>query len=118
MLHISGDVRDAIAFYGRAFGAVPGWSTPAAPDMVAQLMVDGLEFWVHPASDAIGNPAPPANGTAVRLMLIVDEPDALFDRAVAAGATVRSPMQDHDYGWHDGSVIDPFGHRWEIGKPL
>jgi uncharacterized glyoxalase superfamily protein PhnB len=51
-------------------------------------------------------------------MLIVDDPDIVFDQAVAAGAVVRSPMQNRDYGWRDGSVIDPLGHRWEIGKPL
>jgi PhnB protein len=118
MLHIPGDVREAIAFYTQAFGATVGWSTPSSEDMVAQLLVHGAEFWVHPASDAIGNPAPPSIGTAVRLMLIVDNPDAVFNQAVAAGAKVRSPMQDHDYGWRDGSVIDPLGHRWEIGKPL
>ncbi len=118
MLHIPGDVRDAITFYERAFGATTGWSTPPAEDMVAQLLVYGAEFWVHPAGEAIGNPAPQSGGTAVRLMLIVDDPDALFDRAVAAGAVVRSPMQDREYGWRDGSVVDPLGHRWEIGKPL
>lgn len=53
-----------------------------------------------------------------RLTLIVDNPDAVFEQAVAAGAVVRSPMQDHEYGWRDGSILDPFGHRWEIGKPL
>ena len=76
-------------------------------------------FWVHPAAEEIGNPSPAQlGGTAVRLMLIVDAPDAVFDQAVAAGATVRSSMQDRDYGWRDGSVVDPLGHRWEIGKPL
>lgn len=119
MLHIPGDVRDAIAFYGRAFGAVTGWTTPAGADMVAQLLAHGAEFWVHPAGEEIGNPSPAQlGGTAVRLMLIVDKPDALFDQAVAAGAVLRSAMQDHDYGWRVGSVVDPFGHRWEIGKPL
>src|ERR1700753_485978 len=95
MLHLPGDVRDAIVFYQRAFGATTGWSSPPGADMVAQLLAAGAEFWVHPASDEIGNPAPPPNGTAVRLMLIVDDPDAVFHQAVAAGATVRSPMQDH-----------------------
>ena len=119
MLHIPGDVREAVAFYERAFGAVTGWSTPPDPDMVAQLRVQDAEFWVHPAGAAIGNPSPAQlGGSAVRLMLIVDDPDAVFAQAVAAGAVVRSPMQDHDYGWRDGSVVDPFGHRWEIGKPL
>ncbi len=119
MLHIPGDVRDAVAFYGRAFGATTGWSTAPSADMVAQLWLDGAEFWVHPAGQEISNPSPAQlGGTPVRLMLIVEDPDAVFDQAVAAGAVVRSPMQDHDYGWRDGSVVDPFGHRWEIGRPL
>jgi len=119
MLHIPGDVRTAVAFYERAFGATTGWSTPAAADMVVQLLVAGVEFWVHPADEGIGNPSPAdLRGTAVRLMLIVEDPDAVFDQAVAAGAVVRSPIQDHDYGWRDGSVLDPFGHRWEIGRPI
>ena len=119
MLHIPGDVRNAIAFYQQAFGATTGWSTPSAADMVAQLLLQGAEFWVHPAGETIGNPSPEQlGGTAVRLMLIVDDPDAVFDQAVAAGAVVRSLMQDRDYGWRDGSLLDPSGHRWEIGKPL
>jgi len=119
MLHIPGDVRDAIDFYGRAFGATIGWSTPPSTDMVAQLLAHGAEFWVHPAGEAIGNPSPAQlGGTAVRLMLIVQDPDAVFYQAVAAGAQVQSPVQDHDYGWRDGAVLDPFGHRWEIGRPL
>lgn len=118
MLHVSGDVREAIVFYERAFGATIGWSTPSAGDMVVQLLLEGAQFWVHPASAAIGNPPPQAGEAAVRLMLIVDDPDALFDQAVAAGAVVRSGMQNRDYGWRDGSIVDPFGHRWEIGKPL
>ena len=95
MLHIPGDVRDAVAFYEKAFGATMGWGTPPAADMVAQLLIQGAEFWVHPEGATIGNPSPPQlGGTTVRLMLIVDDPDALFDRAVGAGAVVRSPMQD------------------------
>ena len=118
MLHIPGDVREAIAFYERAFGATIGWSTPPAADMVAQLLVQDAEFWVHPASEEIGNPPPQRGAMAVRLMLIAGDPDAIFDQAVAAGAVVRSPMQNHDYGWRDGSLEDPLGHRWDIGKPL
>ena len=119
MLHVAGDVREAIAFYTRAFGATTGWSTQESADMVAQLLVHEAEFWVHPAGENIGNPSPAElGGTPVRLMLIVDNPDAVFNQAVAAGAVVRSPMQDRGYGWRDGSVLDPSGHRWEIGRPL
>jgi len=51
------------------------------------------------------------------MVLTIADPDAMFDRAVAAGARVITPMKD-DYGWHLGRVVDPFGHHWEIGKPL
>ena len=94
MLHIAGDVREAIAFYKKAFDATTGWSTPEGDDMVAQLLVHGTEFWVHPADEAIGNPSPQQlGGTAVRLMLIVEDPDAVFNQAVAAGAVVRAPLR-------------------------
>jgi PhnB protein len=115
-LHIPVDVRHAITFYQRAFGVTTGWSTPPAEDMVAQLLVNDAEFRVHPAGEAIGNPAPQPSGTPVRLMLIVDDPDVLFDRSVAAGAVVRSPMQDREYGWRDGSVLDPSGTAGKSGS--
>ena len=50
------------------------------------------------------------------MVMTVEDPDAAFDRAVAAGATVVVPV-DNQYGWRLGRVVDPFGHHWEIGKP-
>jgi PhnB protein len=52
------------------------------------------------------------------MILVVADPDAMFDRAIAAGAASISPVMDEDYGWRIGRVVDPFGHHWEIGKPL
>jgi PhnB protein len=54
----------------------------------------------------------------VRISLIVDDPDALAARAIAAGATEVFPMQDQSYGMRQGRVEDPYGHHWLIGKPL
>ncbi|MBZ5740752.1 VOC family protein [Nocardioides mangrovi] len=48
--------------------------------------------------------------------LVTDEPDAVFDRAVAAGATVLRPMRDEDYGGRGGSVEDPEGNHWSFGS--
>ena len=48
--------------------------------------------------------------------LVVDDPDATFDRAVAAGATVVRAMQDEDYGGRGGSVEDPEGNHWSFGS--
>ena len=53
-------------------------------------------------------------GGTVRMILTVADPDAAFARAVAAGATVVTPITE-DYGWRVGRVVDPYGHHWEIG---
>jgi PhnB protein len=51
-------------------------------------------------------------------VVTVDDPDAVFARAVAAGASVVHPVADQSYGWRVGRLLDPFEHHWEIGKPL
>jgi len=51
------------------------------------------------------------------MVLTVDDPDAAFQKAVSAGATVVVNMTN-DYGWRIGRIVDPFGHHWEIGMPL
>ena len=56
------------------------------------------------------------NGSTTRLVLTLEDPDAMFARAVKAGATVVRPMAN-DYGWRLGRVLDPYGHHWEIGRP-
>jgi PhnB protein len=56
-------------------------------------------------------------GGSVRMVMIVEDPDAAFARAVAAGATVVQPVCN-EHGWRLGRIVDPCGHHWEIGKPL
>ncbi len=77
-------------------------------------------FWVTDESPEHKNvlaPKPWAALTA-RMVLVVEDPDAAFARAVAAGANVVWAVTDQPYGWRVGRVVDPFGHHWEIGKPL
>jgi PhnB protein len=109
----------AVEFYQSAFGASVVFRIDA-PDgtVVARLSVDGAEFWVADESPEHGNFSPEtlAGGT-VRMVMVVDDPDAAFARAMAAGATVVSPVENQ-YGWRVGRVVDPFGHHWEIGKPV
>lgn len=50
------------------------------------------------------------------IYLVTDEPDAVFDAAVASGATVQRPMVAHDYGGRGGSVLDPEGNHWSFGS--
>jgi PhnB protein len=51
------------------------------------------------------------------MVLTVADPDSSFNRAVSAGAKIIVPVAEN-YGWRLGRVLDPFGHHWEIGKPL
>jgi PhnB protein len=51
------------------------------------------------------------------MLLIVDDPEAVVARAVAAGAREVHPVGE-EHGWRLGRIEDPFGHHWEIGKPL
>jgi len=86
--------------------------------VVARLSVAGAEFWVADESPEHGNFSPETlGGGTVRMVMVVADPDAAFARAVAAGARVVRAVAD-DYGWRLGRVADPFGHHWEIGKPL
>jgi PhnB protein len=110
----------AVAFYKAAFGAKEVYKMqedPAGP-VVAQLSVDGAEFWVGEESPEHKNYSPESlGGGTVRIIFTVADPDAAFARAVAAGATQVYPVGE-EYGWRLGRVVDPFGHHWEIGRPL
>ncbi len=109
----------AIDFYKTAFGATEAFRVDA-PDgsVVARLSVEGAEFWVADESPEHHNFSPESlNGSTARMVLTVADPDRGFDRAVSAGAKIIVPIEDN-YGWRLGRVVDPFGHHWEIGKPL
>jgi len=109
----------ALAFYKDAFGASELFRVGSPTgEVVARLSVNGAEFWVADESPEHLNFSPETlGGGTVRMVMIVDDPDAAFERAVSAGARIVTPMKN-DYGWHLGRVVDPFGHHWEIGKPL
>jgi PhnB protein len=109
----------AVEFYKAAFGAIELFRIDdESGAVVAQLSVDGGEFWVADESPEHANFSPESlGGGSVRMILTVESPDTTFEQAVAAGAKVVMPMAEQ-YGWRLGRVVDPFGHHWEIGKPL
>jgi PhnB protein len=113
--------RAAIAFYEQAFGArvvhrVGG--TDEHESVVAQLAVGDASFWVADESPEHANYSPETlGGGTVRMLLVVDDPDAGVARAVAAGAREVYPVEEA-HGWRLGRIEDPFGHHWEIGRPL
>jgi PhnB protein len=110
---------NAVDFYKAAFGATEAFRLDA-PDggVVARLSVQGAEFWVADESPEHQNFSPESlNGSTTRMVLVVADPDAAFQQAVSAGATVVWPVGE-EHGWRVGRVEDPFGHHWEIGRPL
>ena len=113
--------RAAVEFYKVAFGAEEDYrvgGTDDDEDVVAQLSVGDASFWVSDESPPHRNFSPESlGGSTVRMLLIVEDPDSVLRRATAAGATVIYPVSD-EHGWRVGRIEDPFGHHWEIGKPL
>jgi len=110
----------AVEFYKAAFGAGELFRLDNdSGEVVSQLAVGEAQFWVADESPENLNFSPQSlGGGSVRMVMVVDDPDAAFARAVAAGAGVIWPVTDQPYGWRVGRIVDPFGHHWEIGKPL
>jgi PhnB protein len=110
------DAREALDFYRNAFGAVEAYrlDDDDGRPVVAQLSIGGAAFWIQDDADA--SPVAPGVGS-VRMILSVGDPDALFERAVAAGAATVAPVHD-EHGWRTGRLTDPFGHDWEVSRRL
>lgn len=103
---------EAVAFYREAFGAEIEYQVGDSDSIgVARLSIGGAVYWLSESTTV--SPSDPS----VRMILTVADPDAVFARAVTACATVVYPVADA-HGWRVGRLIDPFGHHWEIGKPL
>ena len=113
--------RAAVEFYKAAFDAEEIYrvgGTDEHQDVVAQLSVGNTSFWVSDESAPNENYSPESlGGSTVRLLLVVDDPAAVVARAVAAGATEIVGVEEAHH-WLLGRIQDPFGHHWEIGKPL
>ncbi len=113
-------VRDsarAVEFYKSAFGATELFRLEG-DGVVARLSVEGAEFWLSDESPEHLNFSPQTlSGSSVRIILTVADPAAVFARALAAGASQVYAVAE-EYGWRVGRVVDPFGHHWEIGRPV
>lgn len=109
---------EAIAFYVEAFGATVVYRFDGDGEVVAQLAVGDTAFWVEDESPPNDNFSPETLGGATeRLLLVVDDPYAVVAQALAAGARSVYPVEEA-HGWLLGRIADPFGHHWEIGRPL
>lgn len=107
----------AIDFYKRAFGAeermrMPG---PGGVIMHAELRIGSSIFMLNDEMPQMDCPSPQAlGGTPFGLYVYVEDADAIFSRAVAAGATIVMPIADMFWGDRCGAIKDPYGHRWSI----
>ncbi len=120
-----GDNRaaEAIDFYKMAFGATEVRRQPADDGirlMHAHLHINGASLMLHDEFPEYVGPADvdAAGGSGLTLHLQVDDADAWFGRAVAAGAEAAMPPEDMFWGDRYGQVKDPFGYRWSIGHSL
>jgi PhnB protein len=114
-LYIKG-AANALEFYKKAFGATElfrmDWNGKLGH---AEMQIGSSRVMMADEFPEMGAKGPHTlGGSAIGLCLYVEDCDALFHRAVSAGATVVRPLQDQFYGDRSGTVTDPFGHVWTI----
>ena len=111
--------RKAVEFYKSAFEAIEVFRIDGENEsVVARMSIGGAEFWLSDESPEHHNFSPQTlGGGSVRMVLTVPYPDQVFERALKSGATQVHAVCE-EYGWRVGRLIDPFGHHWEIGRPL
>ena len=119
-LYIPNGISD-LSFYERAFGAneLQRWSNEDGTVHVAELSIDGALFHVHEEKNSAGHFSPvKVNGITTLIGLFVEDVDAVFNKAVAAGAVPVSPPTTYEYNYRQAEVKDPFGHLWQIEKKV
>jgi PhnB protein len=115
------NVLAGMQFYTRAFGAreLHRWSNQDGSVHVAEMEIEGALFHLHEEVVRNREFSPETlNGTTSLIGLFSENPDALMNSALAAGARLISPMQDYDYDYRQGTVADPEGHHWLLQKKL
>lgn len=115
------DAAAALDWYAEAFGAVEAFRVVGDDGRLghAEFSIGGARFMLSDEYPELGVRSPASlGGTATAMHLTVSDVDALFARAVAAGATVLSEPADQPHGNRHGALLDPFGHRWMLSQPV
>lgn len=115
------NASEALEFYGNAFGAavVSRFDGPGGSVMHAQIKIGNAMIMISDEFPDWGALGPKAiGGTPVTLCLYVDDCDAVFERAIAAGATSKMPPSDQFWGDRYGKLEDPFGHSWSVATHI
>jgi PhnB protein len=108
---------EALEFYKKAFGAIETlrMADPSGKVGHAEIKIGDSPIMLADEFPDMGFRSPQAlGGTPVSLMLYVEDVDARFKQAMAAGAKELRPVKDQFYGDRSGTLIDPFGHVWTI----
>ncbi len=116
------DARAAIAWYKEIFGAVD----TSEPIIMDDGRVGHAEFQIGDSVIMISDEWPEMNvigptahgGSTTAFVISVSDVDTTFAAAIEAGATVERPVEDQAYGSRAGWLVDPWGHRWNVGTPI
>jgi PhnB protein len=115
------DAARAIDFYKRALGATETFrfNTPDGKLGHAEIKVgDSVIMLADEMLDSGYRGPQTLGGTAVSLMVYVEDVDSQFKRAIDAGAKIKQPVKDQFYGDRSGTLEDPFGHVWTIATHM
>ena len=109
-------VAPALEFYRKAFGVkeILIVKNEDGSIHVAELSLQGAIFHLHEENANYRIPAP----QTIELGVFTDDPDSLMDSALAAGGQLLSEIKDYEYGYRQGSFVDPFGYKWTLQKKL
>ncbi|MBN8246123.1 MAG: VOC family protein [Verrucomicrobia bacterium] len=111
----------AIAFYQQAFGAVERYRLidPASGKIGhAEITINGALLMLSDEYPQYNKTPGTLGGVSAKFLVMCDDVDAAFTRAVAAGAEVVVPLTTQFYGHRDGRLRDPFGHEWLLSQKV
>lgn len=108
--------EDAIRWYGEALGAEEVMRLPMGDKIGhAEIKIGDSHVMLSDEWPDHGKLGPKARGGATSMLMIyLEDADAAFERAIAAGATIERPVENQFYGDRSGTIIDPFGHSWTL----
>lgn len=114
------DVRAAVSYYQKSFGAVllRKWEHEGRWH-VAEMEILGAMFHIHEEAAHDHQLSPETTrSTSLLIGLFTPDPDKFVRQAESAGGRITHQIQDYDYGYRQGTVVDPFGHQWLIQKKI
>ncbi|HEY9206884.1 MAG TPA: VOC family protein [Candidatus Methanoperedens sp.] len=116
------DAAEAIEFYKRVFDAKKRrvFHGPDGHIVHAEIQIGDSILLLSPEfpEHNVFSPQSPGGGTSTSMFLYVEDVDAVFSKAVSAGATVTMPLADAFWGDRAGGIVDPFGHRWMLATHI